>query len=78
MSKVKILPPKKNKKSSKGVPPLPKEMDSKLENKENNSLVALNFRVSPELRKEFKQCALDRNMTMLDFFKSLFEKREFV
>ena len=77
MEKIKIQPPKRNK-TGKGTPPPLNETNNNLKKVSDDTWVTLNFRVSPEFRKEFKQCALDKDLSMNQLLKELFNHVDLV
>lgn len=60
----------------KGAPPgmnNPQEASHNLTKPEAGELAPLNFKVSPEFKKEFKGFANDHDMSMVDLLKAAYE-----
>ena len=60
-------------KTRKGAPPMLEEPSQNLTKAASNDLKPLNFKVSTQLKKEFKQYALDHEITMVELFARAFE-----
>lgn len=67
---------KPNKRPTKGAPPqinAPQDASHNLQKPEAGELVPMNFKVSPEFKKEFKGFANDHDLTMVDLLKAAYE-----
>lgn len=77
MTMAKIEKPK-SAKQRKGIPPKldepVKRPDRNLDKTPSNEIVNMNFKVPSELRKEFKQYALDEGISAVELFKRCFEE----
>jgi len=66
-----IAPPPKKK--SKEAPPVQEEAMNNLNTSDPEQMVPLNFRVPASFRKEFKQTALDHDLTSVGLLYKLYE-----
>lgn len=69
----------KPKKGTKGTPPVPTQPTGNLETKPNTDavkIVGLNFKVNEDVRKRFKQAALDKGLKLNEMLVYLLEQHE--
>lgn len=66
------IPPPKNKKATKGLPPTSSEASKNLTKPSNAELKPMNFKVENEFHKEFKGYAVDNDMSMVELLKEAF------
>ena len=60
-------------KKRKGTPPKEQEMSRNLDKPTNQELKPLNFKISADFKKEFKQYAFDHDITMVQLLIKSFE-----
>lgn len=60
-------------KKRKGAPPKEVETSQNLTKVSNQDLVALNFKIPADLKKEFKRYAFDHDISMVELFMRSFE-----
>lgn len=70
----KIQRPKKKKTRTKGAPPKENLASQNLTKSDPQDLITMNFKVPSDFRREYKQLALDLNMSMVDILRKSFEK----
>ena len=66
-------PPPPKKKSTKGEPPQSSATKSNLDKPEPGKMVALNFKVPAEFRKDFKIAAVTHGKSQVDLLYEIFE-----
>ena len=57
--------------SSKGVPPLPSHPGGNLEKAPSGQKVPLQLKISPELRREFRAYAAERDLELSELFNAV-------
>ena len=65
-------PPKKTT-TSKGNPPAEIETSANLNKANEGDLVPLNFKITKEFKKDFRNEALEEEITMTEFLKKIFD-----
>lgn len=71
MAKINKLPQK----NKKGLPPTETNQSSNLSKPSSTALKDLNFKVSPEFKKEFKRYALEHDFpSMVELLKTCFQE----
>lgn len=69
-----IAPPPKKK--NKEAPPVQEEVINNLNTSDPEQMVPLNFRVPASFRKDFKQTALDHDLTSVGLLYKLYEEHK--
>ena len=67
-------PRKKSTKTTKGEPPTSEATKSNLDKPEPGEMVALNFKVPAEFRKDFKIAAVTHGKTQVELLYEMFEE----